>query len=104
MRINVRRVARHGRVVEVIPALDERRTTDGGDEVHEIVVLIFVVPRVTRLACLLHPPRIVPVHRSCLGAEARLVEDLDRLANLVRVADREALRLPLFDPECVSRI
>src|SRR4029450_11790089 len=104
MRVSIRRVARHGRVVEVIPACDDGRATVYRAEVYEIVVLISVVPRVTRLGCLLHPPRIIPVHRACLGAEARLVEDSDRLVNLVRVADRETLRMPLFNPKPVLRV
>ena len=61
-------------------------------------------PRKFRPGCLLHPPRIIPVHRAYLGAEARLIEHLDHLANLVRVADCETLRLPLFNPERVVRV
>ena len=104
MWIGVRRVARHGRVVEVIPAFDDGRATTCRDEVHEIVVLISVVPRVTRLGCLLHPPRVIPVHRAYLRAEARLVEGLDHLVNLIGVTGSKMLRTPLENRERVVRV
>src|SRR4030095_3137505 len=104
MRINVRRVAWHRGIVEVVPANQDAFTTYPLHEVDRIIVWVGVIPRVTRLGCLLHPPRIIPVHRAYLRAEARLVEDLDHLANLVLVADRETLRTPLVNRERVVRV
>ena len=104
MWISIRRVARHWRVVEVVPANQDAFTTWRLLEVDRIIVLVGVIPRVTWLGCLLHPPRIVPVHRAYLRAEARLVEDLDHLANLVCVTDSKTLRTPLENRERVVRV
>src|SRR5215475_11014649 len=95
MRISIRRVTRHRSAIEIVSALCNGGTARSLLEVNLVIVSVHVVPRVTRLGCLLHPPRLVPVHRACLRAEARLVEDLDHLANLVCITSGKPLRPPL---------
>ena len=101
MWIGIRRVARHWRIVEIIPASGIWRTRH---KVDRLIVLIGVIPRVTRLRCLLHPPRIVPAHRAYLRAEARLIERLNDLVNLVRIAGSKTLRMPLVNSERVAGV
>ena len=104
VRINVRRVSRHRSAIEIVSALCNGSTARSLVEVNLVIVGVHVVPRVTRLGCLLHPPRLIPLHRAYLRAEARLVEDLDHLANLVCITSGKPLRTPLGNRERVVRI
>src|SRR5262245_26906663 len=103
MWIRVRRVTRHWRVVEVIPAFNDGATTCR-DEVHEVVVLISVVPRVTRLGCLLHPSRLIPVHVAYLHAKSGLIKRSKQLANLIRLPRSPSLISPCSNRKRIACI
>ncbi len=83
MRINVRRVSRHRRVVEVIAPRLNREPALCRCRVAELraVVHVRIVPRVHRLVDRVRPRRSVPVD-VVASAKSRLVQDAQRLVSL----------------------
>ena len=107
MRVNIRRVARHRRIIKEIAAFKNRLRTL---PVAEIDVLssrrVNVVPRVARLLFLIRPDcwRRRVSGEEIAFAPPRLVEDRQHLVNLISVPCQPVQCLPRVVGQRVTRV